>query len=134
MVMIFIMMIISIKWNDVFFFPACFHFCISLDKVKLNYFLQTVQLFFSPFFHKLVCIWTYTHFYKQLFDIKYYSGAEKNILFLTLNICGKIWIQFNQLKNHCELTVLLLWMPFRNLTNSHWSRQKHIWLIPEKIF
>lgn len=29
-----------------FFFLACFHFCISLDKVKLNYFLQSVIYFF----------------------------------------------------------------------------------------
>lgn len=34
----------KMEWD--FFFLACFHFCISLDKVKLNYFLQSVIYFF----------------------------------------------------------------------------------------
>lgn len=51
MVMIFIMMIISIKWNEIFL-PACFHFCISLDTAKLNYFLQ-IFLHYYPFCRNL---------------------------------------------------------------------------------
>ena len=86
MVMIFIMMIISIKWNEIFL-PACFHFCISLDAAKLNYFLQMFRHYF-PFCHNLF-IWLFintpcratfrqTHFWYLIYSPNIKKSIEYN--------------------------------------------------------